>query len=364
MKRNDPRILHRLVLGQTLVRLAGGELFLVTALMLGDLFSTMWKLLALDAPLSGIALWILMGIPAHATQALPVAYLFAVTLTLSTMHADGELIVINGSGISIQRLSLPVILFSLALCAALFVSKDLVEIPLAVSRQDLYGTMTGQGAGSGRLADVALMTDSGRFVYRAVSFDPAAGKLARPDIVIRAEDGSVQRRVTANVGTWDGSLWRFESARIIDRSSEGGWTGRTESGFADPAIDEPPSSFGNLKADPKSMATGELRASIAFLESSGLPSAEAATELNKRYSFMLTPLIVSGLSVAFCGVFRKNSLLMSLLFSLGVATIYYVAQMLGSISAKTGWVKPELGVWSVTILFLAFSAFSFARART
>jgi len=134
--------------------------------------------------------------------------------------------------------------------------------------------------------------------------------------------------------------------------------------FSRPELNEDPGSFGIIREKPGLMKTGELATSIRALEKSGLPSAEARTELQKRFSFLLTPLIVCGLSVSFAGLFRKNSLLMSLLFSLATATVYYVAQMLGALSAKTGWLSPALGVWSVSIVFLVVSVIGFLKART
>ena len=55
---------------------------------------------------------------------------------------------------------------------------------------------------------------------------------------------------------------------------------------------------------------------------------------------------------------------MSLLLSLATATVYYVAQMLGSISAKLGLVDPALAVWGVAIFFILASAAGFLGAKT
>ncbi|HEY9054235.1 MAG TPA: LptF/LptG family permease, partial [Rectinemataceae bacterium] len=134
--------------------------------------------------------------------------------------------------------------------------------------------------------------------------------------------------------------------------------------YTDPILDEAPSSFSKLREKPQTMGTVELGAYAASLRESGLPSAEASTEYHKRLSFSLTPLIVCGLSIAFSGLFRKNTLLMSLLFSLSTATVYYVAQMLMAIAAKSGFIEPALAVWSVTLAFLAAAGWGFASARS
>jgi len=96
-----PSLLRRLLLRPTLLRFAGAEVFLVGIMMLADLFSSMWRFLAMEAPFGSILLWVAVGIPAHAAEVIPIAYLFGITLSLAEMHADGELLVVCGSGISV-----------------------------------------------------------------------------------------------------------------------------------------------------------------------------------------------------------------------------------------------------------------------
>ena len=89
-----PSLLRTLLLRQSLIRFAGGEAFLVGIMVLADLFSSMWKLLAMEAPFVSVLLWVGEGVPAHITEVLPIALLFGITLSLAEMHADGELLVI------------------------------------------------------------------------------------------------------------------------------------------------------------------------------------------------------------------------------------------------------------------------------
>jgi lipopolysaccharide export system permease protein len=159
-------------------------------------------------------------------------------------------------------------------------------------------------------------------------------------------------------------LWVFRSARIFERESDGSWVERKEDPYSNPLFDENPASFSFQRAKPSLMSNKELADYAASLRKAGLPSAEAATERHKRLAFILTPLIVCGLSLSVSGLFRKNILLMSLLFSLATATVYYVAQMLGSLSAKLGLVDPALAVWGVTAFFVLAALAGFLKART
>lgn len=361
---SGPRLLRGLLFRQALRRFMGGEIFLVGIMVLADLFSSMWRFLAMEAPFVKIILWVAAGIPAHITEVLPIAFLFGVTLSLAEMHADGELLVICGSGISVQSLSLTIMAFSILIAGGMFFANDWITIPASVARDSLYSAMTGQRREGRQVTDITIMSGGGSYVYRAGSYDPAAKRLSNVDIVERNASGEPLARILAPRADWVQDRWKVQDARVFSLKDNGEWTESLEKAYMRADLNEPPGSFAILKEKPSLMNTGELTRSIATLRKSGLPSVEAATELHKRFSFLLTPFIVSGLSVSFAGLFRKNSLLMSLLFSLGTATVYYVAQMLGALSAKTGWLSPALGVWSVSIAFLIVSVFGFLKART
>jgi len=333
-------------------------------MLLAELFTSMWRFLAMNAPIGSILLWLAVGIPAHALEVLPVAFLFGITLSLAEMHADGELLVVCGSGVSVQSLSLPILLFSLALAVAMLFANDAIAIPASAKRDELNSVLSGQKGQGRQVSDITIMAEGGAFVYRAGSYDPQARRLNDVDIVERDASGKVVSRIQSLRAVWKEGRWTFAEARVFSRTQAGDWTERAERDFAPPELRENPSSFGILRNTPSLMRLGELGAYVKTLKRSGLPSAEAETELNKRFSLLFTPFIVCGLSVAVAGLFRKNSLLMSLLFSLCTATVYYVAQMLGSLSAKTGWVSPAAGIWTITALFLAASAVGYAKAKT
>jgi lipopolysaccharide export LptBFGC system permease protein LptF len=333
-------------------------------MVLADLFSSMWKLLAMEAPFVSILLWVAEGVPAHLTEVLPIALLFGITLSLAEMHADGELLVICGSGISVQSLSLPIMVFSMLIAGAMFFANDWITIPSSTARDNLYAAMTGQKGQGRQISNIAIMSKGGAFVYRVGSYDPAAKRISNVDIVERNASGEPLSRILAPLAEWAGNRWSLRDARIFSLKGNGEWTEARVKEFSRADLNEAPDSFGILREKPSLMKTGELAVYIKSLKKSGLPSAEAQTELHKRFSFLLTPFIVCGLSVSFAGLFRKNSLLMSLLFSLATATVYYVAQMVGALSAKTGWRSPALGVWSVSTVFLVVSVIGFLKART
>jgi lipopolysaccharide export system permease protein len=74
--------------------------------------------------------------------------------------------------------------------------------------------------------------------------------------------------------------------------------------------------------------------------------------------------MVTFLSSALGGSFRKNILLMSLLSSLVLTVIYYVFQMVMVIFANLGFISPMAGAWAPFIFFSAAGIWLFRIART
>jgi lipopolysaccharide export LptBFGC system permease protein LptF len=347
-----------------ILRLLGAEAFLVGLMLLAELFTSIWRILAAEASFFGILGWLASGMPSYAVELLPVAYLFAITLCLAEMHADGELMVVWGSGISIHSLSRSVLFLSLFLSVSVFYAKDQIAIPALLSKDRLYSEMTSQQGKTLLSSNITILDEAGALVYKVGRFDPSSRRLVDVDIIIRDAEGRPRLRITAASAQWTQDAWFFPEAAVYAADDEGRWSLSMEKGYTNHRVRAEPEDFGLVREKPEHMKGAELFRYIRSLEASGLPSAEARTELNKRYSFLLTPLIVYGLSLSFAGLFRKNSLLMSLLFSLSAATVYYVAQMLGSLASKTGWVSPEIGIWSISVVFSLIAALGFLRART
>ncbi|HAE22551.1 MAG TPA: hypothetical protein DCG47_09565 [Spirochaetaceae bacterium] len=101
---------------------------------------------------------------------------------------------------------------------------------------------------------------------------------------------------------------------------------------------------------------------IAFLKRAGLPRAAQETEYYRRFSYALTPLLVSILSASLAGMFRKNILLMSLLVSLIGATVYYVSQMISVLLAKSESISPLAGA-SIPLFLFLLAALALFRLR-
>lgn len=339
----------------------GGTLFLSMLSSLVELFSMLWKFLARDVPLWDILQWIGLGAPQYIVDSLPVAFLFAIVFTLSNWHANNELEAVFSAGISLQRFLLPLFVLALVFCAAEFYITDVVSIPFLRMRNTLQSEILKES--DSRATAPGFIAEGGRFVYTYRYFDERQLRLYDIVIIEKDREGNLLRKLSAPNARWEGGRWVFAHATIYEKI-DGSWRYARMDEFSDPTLAEPPSGFSRPTMAVHLLSTKELQEQIDFLKAAGLPWVDAAVEKERRVSFSLTPLIVIGLAAMFAGRFNKSIFLLSMLFSLASATLYYVAQMIASLAAEAGMVSPVLAMWSVIIGFSLVSIVAYLNART
>lgn len=200
---------------------------------------------------------------------------------------------------------------------------------------------------------------------RSVQFyDDASQNLSGITVVERDAQGEPMARTEAATAHWDGARWVFGRVRRFEKEADGSWTEFSFGSWTAERLDERPDAFRSQNRDLNEMSASELGVYVAFLRRAGLPYAGAQAERHKRYSFAFTPLIVVLLAGAAGGRFRKNVLLASLLTSLIAATMYYVAQMITMLLAKTGAIDPRIGAWAPFVVFFLAGALLFRTSRT
>jgi Predicted permeases len=351
------------LLGIFLPALAASLGLFALVLELVDLFSNLWRYLAQEAPLLGVLKVMLLYLPTAVYNGLPIALLFAASYSLASLYADNELTVIFSSGVSLQSFMMPIFAVAALLCVGSFYFNDGVVLWTIKAKNDLSHKLLGQTASMSN-PDVTVISRDGSVVYRAQFYDDIGKTLSGVTVIERDKNSEPISRTEAALGRWDGGKWSFSTVRRFELKADGSWTEFSAVNWSRPELDEKPDAFRSQNRDLAELSSADLGVYVGFLKRAGLPYGAALAERNKRYSFSFTPFVVVLLAGASSGRFRKNVLLASLLTSLVAATLYYVAQMVTMLMAKTGDLDPRLGAWAPLVLFVALGAVAFRNART
>ena len=344
-------ILHLYLLKSVILAFVVALSFFVMLIQLMDLLANIFRYMQNEVPVADIVRNMVLYVPKSVSYALPIAILFAVSYTLGIMYANNELIVVYASGISLAQFILPLTVMALAFSLFSFFFEDQVVLEATSRKNSLSRQLLNTSSESFQRGDIVLLGEGGRFIWRAEQFNSETLELGGIILVERDEDGSFIGRINAQSASWTGEFWSLKAVRRFYWDAD---MLREEvlGNLDDPAISEPPSSFTGRNKQVENMTVLEIAEYVGFLERAGLPAAAAKVEYLKRYAFACTPVVVMILAVLFTGRVKKNILLMSLLFSLVSATIYYVIQMVAVLMAKNELISPFMGAFSAVIIIL------------
>ncbi len=327
-------------------------LFFVLILQLADILLNIVQYIQNDVSGAGIARAALLYMPKCLSWALPIAMLFSVSFTLGNFFAHNELIVVYGSGIQLYSFMLPVFAAAALVSLGFMVFDDQVVIPSYSAKVQYTRALLRTGDSPSGGNDITILGEGGRYIWNIRYFDAAGLSMAGVTLVERDTEGSFVMRMNAQSASWTGERWRFSGVRRFFRYGDG-VLDESQAVYEDPRLAEPPDSFKGGSRTIEEMPFKDAAVHIEFLKRAGLPRAAQETEFLRRFSYALTPLLVSLLSASLAGLFRKNILLMSLLVSLIGATVYYVSQMISVLLAKSESISPLAGAFTPLLLFLA-----------
>jgi lipopolysaccharide export system permease protein len=339
-------------------------LFFVLILQLVDLFANLWRYVENDVSFGQIGLVALYYLPKCITFSLPIASLFAVAFTLGTYQANNELIALFGSGISLARFTMPLLILGALLSLGSFFFEDRVVIDTYRQKNELSRQLLRENRSLSRSRPTVL-DHNNTVIYHAEYYNNNNQTLSDLTIVERTPEGQMLRRIDADWAEWVESSWTLHDVRIFNWIQETGEVlQENRTTYRNEKLNAPTDNFRKSDKEVEEMPLAEAKQWIDSLIRSGLPYREMLTNYYRRFSFALTPFIVVLISAALGGRFKKNILLMSLLTSLSVSVLYYVFQMITVIMANHGYITPLAGAWTPFLFFTFLGGVLFKFSRS
>ncbi len=338
--------------------------FFIFILELVDLFSNLWRYLNNNASIIAILKVMIYYAPKCIMYSIPPALLFSVSFTLGTYYTENELIAVFGSGISLWRFTLPIIVTGFLLSIFSLYFNDTVVINYYKQKVKLSNVLLGRTQSFSNTNVTVIGKNN--CVYDADYYNDSSKMLSGLTVIIRNSNNSVQQRLDAQWAVFKHGVWQMHKVRIFTYNTRTNTVTETDRDLlTNGSVNESPSTFKRKIRDISELKAREAWAWLQSVRKAGLPVyRKSLTDFYQRFSFALTPLIVVLFSAAIGGRFKKNVLLMSLLTSLSISVVYYVSQMILVLFAKGGYIPPLTGAWGSFILFMTAGILLFRKART
>jgi len=344
-------------------------LFVLTfVLLMGKILQIMDLMVNKGIGIFTIAKLILFLLPAFMSFTIPIALLIAILIALGRLSADNEITVLKASGVSLTQIYFPVAIASLiTFIITIFVGYFLLPQSNFATKRLLF-TIAQQNASIGIKEKVFNADFKGILLY-AEKIPPKGDFMENvmiSDSRIRGEQNTILAKKAYLVADADSMtvMLRLESGSIHSVSSDLKKYRKIDFKIYEINLDLS-STISGISEDSKTsveMTMGEL---LEKMRKPGLDEAairELAIEVHKKFSIPLS-CIFFGLLALPLGIKSHRAVKSrGVAVAIIVVSIYYLLRIGGEAFVETGYLSPEIGVWTPNIIFLLLGIYLFYMA--
>jgi LPS export ABC transporter permease LptF/LPS export ABC transporter permease LptG len=300
-------------------------------------------------------------------QLAPLAALVAVLITLGVMTKNNELVAFKAAGISLYRISLPLLLAGVFLAAGLVILDD-TYLPYANQRQDaLRNQIKGRPAQTYYHPNRQWIFGENSKVYNYELFDPYQDLFGGLNVFeLDPATFEIRRRIFAARAHWDTqqNIWILESGWV--REFDHGHVTRYQPFLANALaeLNEPPSYFNREVRQSYQMTWWELKRYIGDLSQAGFDVARLSVQLQKKISFPLIAPIIILLAIPFSILVGTRGAVGGLALGVGIAIIYWSASALTEAMGAVGQLPPLMAGWAPDTIFGFLGLYFFLKMPT
>jgi lipopolysaccharide export system permease protein len=361
-----PKIVHRYIFREILVPFLFGLSVFTFILLIARLLKLIELVVNRGVPTLNILRLFAYIMPAFLEVTVPMAMLLAILIALGRLSADGELVALRSSGLSLYQLVPPIALFvALATIATAVLSIQVRPWGNRSLRVALYDIARSR-ASAGLRPQVFNDEFPGLVIY-AEAIDATNDSLRR---VLISDERSAQRNtIFAREGTMvSDARTQTLTLRLANgfiHSTEGPEGADYQTDFQSYdvnldlretlAVDRP-------RDDPKEMTLAELRDTIERKRTAGTTFGSELVEYHRKFSIPFA-CVVFGLVAVPLGLQPvRGARAHGFAISLGMIFVYYILLSAGQAVAERRLVPAVVGLWLPNVVFAAAGCALFTQA--
>ncbi len=331
-------------------------------------FELMGEIVRNKIPMSHVAAYLFFLTPKLLYDSTPVSVLVAVLVTFGVMSKSNEVTAFKATGVSLHRLSAPVLISSLVLSAGLFAFDYYQVLPEANRRQDaLRNEIKGKPVQTFLRPDRRWIFGLGSRIYYFKYFDQRTAVMVGLNVYeFELKPFRMVKQIAAERAQWDPVLETWVFANGWKRQFNGPVDGRFErfQVATFPELTEQPNYFLKEVIQDKQMNFRQLADYIAELRQSGFDTVSLRVQLQKKFSVPIFAFIMALISVPFAFMTGNKGAMAGVGVSLGIAVMYWAISQLFEQFGNINQLPAALAAWSPNAIFAITGLFLMTRMRT
>lgn len=304
----------------------------------------------------------LLSIPWYISIALPMTILISTIICFVTMQKNQEITALKASGVSIWRISSPLLLSGTLLCIFSFFFDNIIVVKTFEKKSPIEMKLKNKSIKSSKKNNIYYHLNNSFLAIKRFNYNNNTGtnisvqKLSGPDII---------SRIDADRMIWveDKNMWYLKNLNIRK------WSGNilTHNSKKDSTMviaDMNPEIIKKDNINPEEMNYWQLSSFIDKLKNKGLKYNRWSVNKHFKTAFACTPFIMVLFGISLSITKPRSNYTTGIGFSIVVIFLYYLLIKAGQSLGYNQIISPFLSVWFVNILFISFGTYMFLKSRT
>jgi len=355
----DRYILKEFIKIFTLILVSLTGLYLIT-----DFFERIRMFLSNNATLGQMVSYSLLNIPMILSQMIPVAVLLGTLLSFGLLSKNYEITAMKANGVSLYRISLPIIILSFAICIAAFLLSEFITpyTTQKVKYIKLVEIQKREKLGSFKQNQIWYRSENG--IYNFSMFDPRTNTLKGIRINLFNRDMNLYERIDAKEAQWEDGRWVFKNLLVTTFPEDGfPLLEKISSRVID--LSESPSDFMTVQKSTEEMGLVELNSFIKKTRSEGYNTTKDRTDMHGKIAFPLVSVILAILGISFSlRSERSGGVAQSIGTGIIIGFSYWIVFAFTISLGRSGTIPPLLAAWAANFIFGIAALIMFMRVKT
>jgi LPS export ABC transporter permease LptF/LPS export ABC transporter permease LptG len=332
-----------------------------------DFFQILGDIVRNQAPARVVVDYYRFLLPQVIYLMLPLSILVATLVNFGLLTKSNQVTAIKSAGVSLYRISVPVLMVAALLSVGMFVFEDSV-LPETNQRQNaLRNQIKGKPAQTFHRPDRQWIFGKSSRIYNYKFFDPDQNVFA--NLTVFEFDPAtfrMTRRIHAARAFWEAPIhgWILENgwARDLNGNRVTHYEPFSVETFKE--LTEEPDYFKKEVKPSEQMTALELHSYIAELRQSGFDVVHLSVQFYRKFSFPLIAFVITLIGIPFSFTMGGKGALTGIALSIGIAIVYWSTSSLFEALGNVSQLPPAMAAWSPDVLFGFAGTYLFLRVKT
>jgi len=300
-------------------------------------------------------------------QLAPFLCLAAALVAVGILAKHNELVAFKASGVSVYRLSFPLLISGVLLAGLLFFIDSTILPESNRTQEALRNQIKGRPAQTFHQPRRQWIFGEGYRLYNYEFFDPDRSLFGGLNVFLLDPDRfQLRRRVYAQRAQWEAGLGAWVLQRGWVRDFTGSGVARYEPFLVTslPELAEPPSYFLREVRQHHQMAAGELRRYIQDLQQAGFDVTRLSVQWHRKLSTPLMGLILILLGLPFALLVGTRGAVGGMALGVLISVAFWASSSLFEALGAVGQLPPLLAGWAPAVIFAFFGLNFYFKMQT